>query len=176
MDESAARSFLSSLSREQQMQFLGGLCHEITISARQSYDRAEGVAAPDPLRTLTEVLHRLTGILANALCDEKAKFPDAFIATIFFGERGNRSAVQLLSRCFEAQMANLASPTKSMQNGSESIEIADGEVRAWIEQGVTVHIRAVDPHGDPVELTSADVEKLALALLQFRDTILARCK
>jgi len=51
------------------------------------------------------------------------------------------------------------------------VELADGEVRAWIEQGQSVHLKAVDPHGDPVELTAAEVKKLADTLLKFYERI-----
>ena len=59
---------------------------------------------------------------------------------------------------------------KDLRNG-ESIELADGEVRAWIEQGETVHIKAVDRHGDPVELTASEVKKLVDVLLKFYNII-----
>ena len=51
------------------------------------------------------------------------------------------------------------------------VELADGEVRAWIEQGQSVHIKAVDLHGDPVEMTASEVKKLADTLLKFYERI-----
>ncbi len=45
-------------------------------------------------------------------------------------------------------------------------EISDGNVRLWIEQE-SLHLLAVDSHGDPVELTKEEAGKLAEALLEF---------
>ena len=42
---------------------------------------------------------------------------------------------------------------------------SEGEVYFWIEQGETIHIKALSPLGDPVELTGREAKKLALALL-----------
>ena len=44
--------------------------------------------------------------------------------------------------------------------------LANGEVRAWIEQE-SVHIKAADRFGDPVELADVEVKQLADALLSF---------
>ncbi len=57
-------------------------------------------------------------------------------------------------------------------NKMNAVELANGEVRAWIEQEV-VHIKAVDRYGDPVELSDAEVKQLAEALLRFYATIRA---
>ncbi len=59
---------------------------------------------------------------------------------------------------------------KNLEN-IELLDLAEGEVRAWIEQGEAVHLKAVDPHGDPVELTATEVKKLADALLRFYELI-----
>jgi hypothetical protein len=54
-----------------------------------------------------------------------------------------------------------------MSGGREnSVELANGEVRIWIEQEA-VHIKAVDRYGDPVELSDVEVRQLADALLGF---------
>jgi hypothetical protein len=52
-----------------------------------------------------------------------------------------------------------------MENAKNVIELADGDVRAWIEQGNAVHIKAVDRYGDPVELTARQAKELGEALL-----------
>jgi len=53
---------------------------------------------------------------------------------------------------------------------SKIFEISDGEVRLWIEQE-NLHIRAIDSHGDPVELTKEEAVKLAEALIRFSKEI-----
>ena len=49
---------------------------------------------------------------------------------------------------------------------TQQIEVSDGEVRLWIEQE-SLHLRAADSHGDPVELTKEEAIKLAEALVDF---------
>ena len=44
------------------------------------------------------------------------------------------------------------------------VSLSHGEVRAWIEQGTSVHLRAVTREGDPVELSVNEVKRLAAAL------------
>ncbi len=53
---------------------------------------------------------------------------------------------------------------------SKKFEILDGNVRLWIEQE-SLHIKAADPHGDPVELTKEEAEILAQALLEISKEI-----
>lgn len=48
-------------------------------------------------------------------------------------------------------------------------EIDDGDVRAWLDGELNFHIKAVDGHGDPVELTSAQLGELIAALTSFRE-------
>jgi hypothetical protein len=42
---------------------------------------------------------------------------------------------------------------------------ADGEVRFWIEQESSIHLKAVSAHGDPTELTAEDAREIAAALI-----------
>lgn len=46
---------------------------------------------------------------------------------------------------------------------NKKFELLEGEISLWVEQE-SVHIKAVDPHGDPVELTSEMCKDLARAL------------
>ena len=41
-----------------------------------------------------------------------------------------------------------------------------GEVRFWIEQESSIHLKAASPHGDPVELTASDARRIGLALVE----------
>jgi hypothetical protein len=43
---------------------------------------------------------------------------------------------------------------------------SDGEICFWIEQGASIHIKAVAPHGDPVELTTEEAKSIAAKLLE----------
>ena len=46
------------------------------------------------------------------------------------------------------------------------IDTSDGRVRLWIEQE-SLHLIAVDSHGDPVEISTDDAIKLANSLMAF---------
>ncbi|MDP9513877.1 hypothetical protein [Pseudomonas protegens] len=47
---------------------------------------------------------------------------------------------------------------------TDYFESSDGDVRLWIEQGSAIHLKAISPHNDPVELTAEQVLELAQAL------------
>jgi len=49
---------------------------------------------------------------------------------------------------------------------NEFNELFDGEIRIGIEQE-TIHLKAIDSHGDPVELTSSMAVELAELLLKL---------
>jgi hypothetical protein len=104
MDDATALDFLSGLSREHKLQFLAYLCHGVTIAGRETYDMADGVATPDRLRSLNEVLHSLTGVIAACLADKSHEFPDSFIVTMFFGRRADKCVERMLSNCFVRQI------------------------------------------------------------------------
>ena len=53
---------------------------------------------------------------------------------------------------------------------NDRIELFNGEVTLFIEQE-TLHLRAVDRHGDPVELSTEEAVKLAEALLDLSKKI-----
>jgi hypothetical protein len=52
----------------------------------------------------------------------------------------------------------------------EMIQMCDGDLRAWIEQG-TIHMKAVDRHGDPVEVSRVEIRLLAKQLLDLADEL-----
>jgi hypothetical protein len=52
-----------------------------------------------------------------------------------------------------------------MSDHSDLTEFSNGEVRFWIEQESSIHLKAVTSHGDPVELTATEAESIATALL-----------
>jgi hypothetical protein len=51
---------------------------------------------------------------------------------------------------------------------SFTYESEDGEIRVWIEQGA-VHVKIVDAHGDPVELTPDAARELASVLREYAE-------
>jgi hypothetical protein len=46
-----------------------------------------------------------------------------------------------------------------------------GDVCAWIEQASSIHLRAADPSGDPVELTAAEACEIAGALIRLAERL-----
>ena len=52
----------------------------------------------------------------------------------------------------------------------QEFELSDGDVRIWIEQE-SLHMRALDAHGDPVELTKKEALVLADALIRLAKSI-----
>jgi hypothetical protein len=55
--------------------------------------------------------------------------------------------------------------------GSEGVVVlCDGNFRAWIEQE-TVHMKAVDRHGDPIELNEAESLLVIKELTKLLDEI-----
>jgi hypothetical protein len=54
-----------------------------------------------------------------------------------------------------------------MDYKSDVIRFSGGEVYLWIEQGSSIHIKAVTQHGDPVELNENEAEELGKALIEM---------
>ena len=55
--------------------------------------------------------------------------------------------------------------------GQQYFELNDGDVRVWIEQQASIHIKAVTKNVDPVELTESQARKLAHTLLRMAETL-----
>lgn len=53
---------------------------------------------------------------------------------------------------------------------TETIEIAHGDVRAWVEQE-TVHLKAADQYGDPVELNADELKLLIGELTRLYESV-----
>ena len=41
------------------------------------------------------------------------------------------------------------------------------QAQMWIEQDSSIHLKAVSPYGDPIELTADDAREIATALLRL---------
>ncbi|PNV95375.1 hypothetical protein C1633_24915 [Pseudomonas protegens] len=51
-----------------------------------------------------------------------------------------------------------------IDSAADYFESSEGAVRLWIEQGSTIHLKAISQHNDPVELTAEQALELAQAL------------
>ncbi|MDX9682201.1 DUF6360 family protein [Pseudomonas protegens] len=52
----------------------------------------------------------------------------------------------------------------SIDRTTDYFESSEGAVRLWVEQGSSIHLKAISPHNDPVELTAEQALELAQAL------------
>lgn len=50
------------------------------------------------------------------------------------------------------------------ESNEDSFEMANGDIRAWIEQGASFCLRMVEKSGDPVEMTKQELLQLIEAL------------
>ena len=54
---------------------------------------------------------------------------------------------------------------------SQPFEDELGEVRAWLEQDASIHLKAVTREGDPVELTGTEARRVAEELNRLADEL-----
>jgi hypothetical protein len=53
----------------------------------------------------------------------------------------------------------------TLAEGTDTISVADGEVRAWIDGGI--HLKAGTPSGDPVELSAEEARLVIDGLVRL---------
>ena len=58
-----------------------------------------------------------------------------------------------------------------MDAETKSHSFSEGDVRFWIELGASIHLKAADFHGDPVELTAEEAKRIAMKLLEAADRL-----
>jgi len=100
MNESVAARLMESLDPQKKLVATAMLCHEITVIARDTYDDAGSVAAPERLRRLNEIQHRATGHLRDIL-DGREGWQNGQFVLIFFGEHEDHRLQQLMRFAFE---------------------------------------------------------------------------
>ena len=54
-----------------------------------------------------------------------------------------------------------------MNEKSEFFTLSDGEIAMWVEQQASIHLKAISPSGDPVELSAEEALELAQELLRL---------
>ena len=57
------------------------------------------------------------------------------------------------------------------KSNQDYFETSDGAVRIWIEQGSSIHIKAVTKENDPVELSESEAIEIAEVLRDFASRI-----
>src|SRR5262245_40883744 len=79
----ATRAY-SELPVDAQMRFLAYFGHNLTIVARDTYDfQASTVRAPERLRAINEIQHRVLGHIQAMLTDSEWRYPDDALVSIF---------------------------------------------------------------------------------------------
>jgi hypothetical protein len=58
-----------------------------------------------------------------------------------------------------------------MNHDNNLVKLSDGEITMWIENGSAIHMKAISPHGDPVELSAEEANALAGHLLRLASLV-----
>jgi hypothetical protein len=78
-----AMSRYQSLSRDRQLRFLAQCGMNLTVAARETYEfQASGVVAPERLRRINEIQHRVLGHVIALLENSSQRYPDDAIVRI----------------------------------------------------------------------------------------------
>lgn len=51
--------------------------------------------------------------------------------------------------------------------GDDAVLLSDGEIVLWTTDDRTIHLKAISPHGDPVELNAEQARELATELTRL---------
>ncbi|MCL2309823.1 MAG: hypothetical protein FWC42_06040 [Proteobacteria bacterium] len=49
----------------------------------------------------------------------------------------------------------------------KQISLSDADFCAWVEQGFSIHVKAITEYGDPAELSDDEVRRLVLFLQDY---------
>jgi hypothetical protein len=84
MDLSEAIKEFGALTAEQRLRFIALFGHNLTVAARDTYVfQAPGVRAPERLRAINEIQHRVFGHLRALLNEGEWRYPDdAFVGIL----------------------------------------------------------------------------------------------
>jgi hypothetical protein len=103
VDHSQATDTFLALPRNQQIEALVCLSHELTILARDTYEvGSTGLTHPARLRTINEVQHRIIAHVLALLRNDPARYPDDVLVNIILGHEDDpelqRQILQAFSR------------------------------------------------------------------------------
>jgi hypothetical protein len=85
VDEAAA--VYSALPQAEQVRFLASFCHRLTIAARDTYEfQAPGVRAPEQLRAINEIQHRVLAHICSLLRERESRYPDDVLVSIMLAQ------------------------------------------------------------------------------------------
>ena len=85
MDHDEAKHRFKNLRQEEQLRVLAMFGHNLTIVARDMYEsQALGVRAPERLRAINEIQHRVFGHIRALTAADADRYPDEVLLSIFF--------------------------------------------------------------------------------------------
>ena len=85
MDHDEATLRFKTLHAEGQLRVLAIFGHELTIVARDAYEgQASGVRAPERLRAINEIQHRVFGHIRAMTTADASRYPDEVLLSILF--------------------------------------------------------------------------------------------
>jgi hypothetical protein len=91
----------AALSAAQQVRLLAQFGHNLTIAARDTYDfQSQRVLAPERLRAINEVQHRVFGHITALLGNQSERYPDSSIVSIML-EHTDRQLRAEAERAFQ---------------------------------------------------------------------------
>jgi hypothetical protein len=85
IDEAAV--VYSALTQAEQVRVLASFAHGLTIAARDTYEfQAPGVRAPERLRAINEVQHRVLAHICSLLAQSELRYPDDVLVSIMLSQ------------------------------------------------------------------------------------------
>ena len=95
MDLAEATRQLSSLPTEAQLRLVAKFGHNLTIAARETYEfQAPGVRAPQRLRQINEVQHRILAHILALSTENAWRYPDDVLISIMLEHEDEHLSAQ----------------------------------------------------------------------------------
>lgn len=97
-----------ALAVDAKVKLLVRLAHELTILARDTYEAGtDRVAAPERLRMINEIQHRITSFVDDLLNENIDRYPDEVLMKIILERPSNSSFQEQLQHAFERALSYL---------------------------------------------------------------------
>ena len=92
----------SALTIDAKVKLLVHFAHELTILARDTYERGtDSVAAPERLRVINEIQHRVTSFVDDLLNENNGRYPDEVLMKIILEQPANPHFQEQFQRAFK---------------------------------------------------------------------------
>lgn len=109
MDNASAQAEFLGLPREEQIETLIRLCHELTIVARDTYEvGGSGLVHPARLRRINEVQHRICGQILALLRNDPHRYPNVVLMGMISEHDDDPELQRQFQRAFSRTMTQPA--------------------------------------------------------------------